>query len=64
MRVKKDYYLRFAKEIKEFCNSLEDKEYLILKSLALSKEFKRHKRLKDIYKDIPSLFSEEELNAG
>lgn len=64
MKVRKDYYLKFAKEVREFCKVVDDKDYLILKSLAQSKEFKAYKRKKSIYDEIPSLFSEEELRVN
>lgn len=64
MRVRKDYYLKFAKEVRDFCKGVDDKDYLILKSLAQSKEFRAYKRKKRLYDDIPSLFSEEELRVN
>lgn len=40
MRYKKSYYLALQKDVKLFLKGLDDKELFLLKSVALSKDFK------------------------
>lgn len=61
MRRKESFYKSLEKELENFLNMINDKEFFTIKALIKTKEFKTYLKDKECDKFIPSLFSEKEL---